>query len=424
MKDKKPNSEELKRVEKQISLLEKRIEEIKAMKKESGIEVSEEDLAKQVKINWLGKIQLINEVGELADKDIYCIFELVNGKLEKRYYDEDENLLGTKEQLYAHISIEDELASGLEDDEKKEKEQERIQHELEEMDEEEALKGAKNKEELAKEQERLKEEEKQEEKAKGPQLPEKRVARLTGPKIDLVEQKVDNVILANKIGLEGKYIQFVRIDELPKELISDLKLAELGQQFIPIEIYSDGTANVIGEDKLKFSTLEGSNSTNEQTTMNNDGSRRQEQGIVTFDIPGTNNCITIGFDEQNTSSPFYEAKFGTRDIEQPSEVLYDELETVNEGPLKKEKEAGFAQINNTEGLYEASKGNVTKSDAEKFAKAMGWYKYNKQGNVLGPDLERAEEYLKNNSIGDKSVKELIEEADVKTLGPAESPRPH
>ena len=407
--------EKLKINEKEIALVEKRINEIKAMKEKAGIEVNEDELAKQIQVNWLGKLQLINEVGELADKDVYITFEMVDGQMQLRYYDEDQRLLGVQQAIDKDIILASTLST-LEPDK-----QDEIKEWLEESDKEKAQEEAKDLEQLKEEQKHL--QEMQEKEHEGPQLTQKQVNSLTGPKIDL-NQKVDNVTLADKVDLDGKYIQFVDIDAA-KELIPDLNVEELGQQFIPIEILQDGSANVVGEDKLKFSTMEGSNSTNEQTTMNNDGSRRQEQGIVTFDIPRTNNCITIGFDEQGTSSPFYEAKFGTRDIEQPSEVLYDELETVNEGPLKQEKEKAFAQMNNTEGVYEASKEEPNDEQAKRFIEKSGMFWTYDENGKREYDIEQAKRYLRENSIGDQNIEELIEQADDEFGRPlGESNDPH
>lgn len=407
MKEKEENNFDRKKaIADMQNLKAKVIGEIKAdMLAKGQTEIDEERLNDMVTIKYLGKIGLANEQGELIESDWYAAIEQIGGQLQIIYYDENQNILGKQIGMDGDIIPTEDALIETKKGFEKPKEMEELQQE--------DIEKAKTLEELEEEQRRVEQNKKQE----GPQLTKKQVESLGGPKIDL-NQQVDNMTLAQKIELDGTHIKFVSIDEA-KKLIPDLELDELGQQFIPLEIYSNGTANVIGEDKLKYSTLEGSNNTNEQTTMNNDGSRKQEQGIVTFDIAGTRNCITVGFDELNTSSPFYEAKFGTRDVEQPSEVLYDELETVYEGPLKQEKEKAFAQMNNTEGMYEASREIVTEEQAERFAKASGWYVFDKNGNVAGPDIEKATVYLKENSIGDNSVEELIEQANdgAKTRGP-------
>ena len=263
------------------------------------------------------------------------------------------------------------------------------------------IEKAKTLEQLQEEQ--RKEEEEQAKKA-GPQLTKEQVNRLSGPKIALSQPVDKDIALKNKIGLQGDYIQFIDINEARK-LIPDLDIAELGQQFLPIEILPNGTANVVSEDNMRFSTIKGSNSTEYSISENNDGTRGLDQSIVTFAIPGTNNYISVGFNEQHTSDPYYEVKFQTIDRDSNrmggEELLQSLIGTIEDPDQHNERR------NNTEGQLKYTKELVTEEQAEKYAKSEGIYLEDSRN----PDLKTAREELERLAVGGKSVNDIVQESE-------------
>ena len=319
-------------IEEMKALKANRIDEIKRMITDKGeIQTGEQSIDEAITVKYLGKMEFVNEQGELIDKDVFIMIEEHSGQFQIRYYAEDQKLLGIQRTLDEDIIPSGEMLGKLPEKMKNiEKEDIEEAKTLEELEEEQRQE---EQEKGAGEQETGQEEQAEEEPQQlpgvdeGPQLSSEEVNALAGQKIDL-NQQVDNVTLAQKMDIEGAFIKFVVADDPNlKRFLPDLDLSALGQKFIPLQIFPDGTANVIGEEKLAFSTIEGTNSTKEQSTMNSDGVRTKEQGIETYNIPGTNNCITIGWDEGDINSPFYEAKFGTRVPDRGNEVNYDELQT-------------------------------------------------------------------------------------------------
>lgn len=387
----KSSTSEKKISQKMEDLRNARIEQIKRdnIANGNGTPVNEEDFNKRIEIKYLGKMEFVNEIGEIVEKDVFISIEQEGG-IYIKYYDEDQKLLGVQRTIEEDIIPSATMIGKLPEKLK----------EVEEKDIEEA-----------KTIEQVKEEEKgKEEKEKGPQLTQKQVNSLDGPKADL-NQKVDGITLAGAIGLEGKYIQLIDIDRA-KELIPDLELPKTGQRFIPIEIYPNGTANVVGEDKLKFSNIEGTNSAQEHTTMNNEGNKELEQNIETFNIVNKAgmHCITLSFDE-NISSPYYELEYAYRDKENPTQMFSTQLETVHEGPLKSADEAEEARHDYEEGETKAIKETVSRQQAEELARAKGWYTFDQYGNKIGLNIDAATKYLEENSRGNKSVQELIDEVN-------------
>lgn len=373
--------------------------------------IDEAKLSELISVKYLGKIELVNEKGELIEKAWFLVQEPF-GNFEYKYYVEGENYQEAEFLAAQKTENDNDIMLSTELSDKSEKEQQKIKEQIENKDIEQAKTEKELEEEEAKQLPGLNDE---------PQLSQKEVNKLAGPKIDL-NQKVDGITLAESIGLTGQYIQFVDIDKV-RQLIPDFEISSTEQEFIPIEILTNGTANVVGEDKLEFSSIEGGSSAIEHVTMNNEGNRQREQNIETFNIVnrGRVHTISIGFDE-DINSPYYEAKYGVRDKEQSSEVAYSQLETVHEGPLKSTSEAEEERHEYTEGETKGIKEVVTEEDAERYAKAKGLYKYDSEGNA-SLDLETAAEELENESIGGKNIEEIIQEADdsAMQIGPKNNP---
>ena len=349
---------------------------------------------------------------ELVETKIVINVRSENGETQVKYYDENADLLGVK--------INGEIILAEKHSEKTIEEQKRIKSLLKEID----INKAKTLEQLEKEREQEEniKVQQQEEKENKPQLTAEQVKTLGGHKVAL-NQIVEAETLGNAIGLSGDYIQLIDVDKA-KELIPELQIST-SQRYIPIEIFSDGTANIIGEDKLKQSSIEGTNSTKENITKNNEGNRQREQNVETFDIvkKGGKNTISIGFDENNVNSPFYEIKYGQRDEQDAREVVYTQLESKYEPPLKSEKETEEERQDATEGITKGSEEQVTRDDAERYARTIGLYSYDINGNA-SLDTDKATEILKELSRGGNNVKEIIQDAEdnVKQPGPQNNRR--
>lgn len=445
------NFDRKKVIEEMEALKAKRIDEIKRdIIGRNEIEVDEEGLNKAVIAKYLGKMEFVNEQGELVDKDVFILIEEHSGQFQVRYYDEDQKLLGIQRTLDEDIipsgdmigklpeEMKESEGKDIEDaktlDELKEEQKQEEQEKTEEVQEEQQLPG-------------LEDEKKQE----GSQLTKAQVNKMAGPKTRL-NQVVNGRTLANTIGLTGMYIQLVDADTVRK-MIPDAKIP-VGQRNVPIEIYPDGTANVIGEDKLKCSSLEGRTSTKEHTTVTNDGKVQNEQNIETFNIVSTGGMetIAIGYDENYSGKNQQEIKYGVRDREDPTKIAYSELETVHNDPkqdsdaqeYRKEATKGINKGTDTIERAEEHQGcgddleaedvdanknnnNVHEEDAIRYARAKGLYMVDYYGNATGYDLQTAKEELEQLYSEGKDIDQIIEEVEeeeVKTLGPGENPRPH
>lgn len=426
------NFDRKKVIEDMKKLKSKIVADIKARMLANGeTKIDEENLAESVTIKYLGKIGLVNEQGELIESDWYAAIEQIGGELQIVYYDEQQNVLGRQLGIDGEVIPSEGALIENEKGYQKPKEMENLKEEVEQ----------------AKTLEQLEQEQMQTERQKQHlQLTQKQVNSLTGPKINLNDFVDNNVTLSKKMGIQGEHIQFVDIDKLKAMDIPGFKApAELGQRFMPIAISSNGTATVVEEDKLKFSTLEGGNASIERDSMNSDGAEKQEQGIVTFNIPGTNNAITIHWDDElGTSSPFYEASFLTRAPDNKGHL--DEL--TNEGHLKKDNKAHMECIWNTEGEYEGiievDRLTVTEELAKKYAEIRDYQKYDAEGNPtldIGKaraELEQKAEVMKESTRGsDREEKPSIygfvkqaqrekeeRNADAKELGPSDMRRPY
>jgi len=381
------------------TLRDKKISEIKLRNK---TETKKEE--EQVTIKYLGKMEFSNNKGEMIEQDVFMTIEEVNGEFQYRYYDENMNLIGIQRTINENILLATALSG------KTEKEQKSILESLESKDKDEA----KTLEEL---EEQSKNAEKQHniENSSEPQLSQIQVNRLkgNGPKVEL-NQIIDGETLGNVIGVEGKYMQLIDADEARK-LIPDFELTT-NQKVVPIEIYSNGTANIIGEDKLEYSAIEGNNSTEEYFTMKNDGTVENKQNIETFNIVSKGDTyrhtIAIGYDE-NFKTPL-EAKYGR-------DGVYTELETVHEGPLEQDDAVRQYQKEATG----VDKPRDTMDLAvERYAKAMNIRVIDEHGFPTPEyDLEAAREELESrlNENPETTVEDLIEN-EQKQPGPQNNKR--
>lgn len=394
-------------IEEMKQLKSKRITEVIETNKQNGIKTDLAKLESQITIKYLGKIELVNEAGEIVEKDVFLSLEELNGQMIIRYYDESQRMLAIQLTEEGEIMPSEQLAKSLTEHSPKEEKEKagKTLNNLKEADKEKA-----------KTQEELEEEQKQID-IKGPQLTKEDVNRLNGPTIAL-DQQVDNMTLGNKLNIEGKYIKFVDIDQA-KKLIPDLDIDELGQEFLPIEIAADGTANAISEDIMRFSTLKGSNSTERSITENNDGTRALDQSIVTFEIPGTHNYISVGFNEQHVIDPYYEVRFQTIDRDS-NKMGGEELKQEDIGTIEDPTAHNERRIN-TEGQLKYTKELVTEEQAEKYAKSAGIFE---EGRKL--DIDRARKELEYLATGGKSVEEIVQEAEEeqRVPGPLDSEMPH
>ena len=380
----------------------KRISEISNFNKKYGIsteEVCQAEISKAITIKYLGKMEFTVEgKEELIEKDVYMTVEEIDGQYQIRYYDENQKFLGMQRTIDEELLLSEEF-SFKELDEQKE-----IAQKLDGANKEEA----KTLEEL--EEEQAKEKNPSEENlkiAKNEQiLTKSQVDSLNGPKVKC-DQIVDGETLGNVIGTEGDSIQFVDADMLRK-VMPNVEIPS-NQRTIPIDVFPDGSAKLIGEDKLQFSTLEGTNSQEDHFTMTNEGKLRNEQNIETFNImsKGKMHTIGIGYDE-NFSTPL-EAKYGRRDITNPKDIAYAELETVHEGPLKQDDKTQEYQKVET-GIYKGEESIEVAT--EKFAKAMNIRMRDVNGYPTGEyDLDLARQKLEKlwDENPDATLEELIEE---------------
>ncbi len=272
-------------------------------------------------------------------------------------------------------------------------------------------------------------------------LTKQQIDRMEGPQTAL-NQEINGRTLGNIIQLTGKYIKMVDADTLRREL-PDIEIPASSRN-VPVEVYENGSAKVIGEDKLKLSHLEAKHSTEEQVTVRHDGTVAEEQNIETFDIvaSGGVNTISVGYDEQFKAQQQHEIKFGERDITNPTRIAYTELKSTYEyeeqdhGTRQYKKETGKYKgeetIERAQGDEECLKNEkmsvenvdsnpnnniVHDEDVLRYANAMAIYK---DGTRL-PDLEKARkelEYIVTNNP-DKTVDDIIKqrEEEEKTLGP-------
>ena len=395
-------------IEEMEALKSKRIYEIKKdIIGRDELEADENALNKAVTIKYLGKMEFINEQGELVDKDVFISVEEHSGQFQIRYYDEDQKLLGIQRAFDENIIPSGDMIDKLPEEMNKLEKQD-----IEEAKSLEELKEEQNQEEQQTEEEQQAQQEPQKlpgTEDEDPQLNKTQTNNLKGPKISL-NQIVDEEPLRNIIGLDGKYLQIVDADIIRK-LIPDIKIPT-SQRTIPIEIFPDGTANVIGEDKLQLSKQEGLNSTTEHLTATNEGAIRQESNIETFNITrkGGMHTIAIGFDE-NGGTPL-EAKYGWRDIENPNEITYAELETVHDGPTQQDQDTKEFKEDASDGVNKSE--TIAREDAERYARAKGLYVFDYYGNQIGYDLETAKQEISEDG---RPVDKIINDLDVKTKEP-------
>lgn len=429
------------------------IEEMKALHAQRSNEIDIYNLQKpketQIQfeqIKYLGTMEFtVAGREELVEKNVYISIERVNGNLEYRYYDQNMQLLGVQKT----ISKQEMELLGIENDiilskkiieEMSPEEQARIKQELEGKDKQ----SAKTLRELEEQ-----EEQKSTKKRATAQIQKHQLDRMSGPKTELC-QVINGETLGNIIGLTGQYIKVVDADTLKKEF-PNLPVPQ-GLSRCVLEVFNNGTANMIGEDKLKLSKTEGQNPREAQTTIRSDGGVAEEQNIITFDIvksSGTS-VLSIGYDEQFNGKDQQEIKFGQRSRTDPTDIMYTELQIIHE-ESRQDTEVEQYRKDTTEGVNKADNSNRRATNHEKceelgveavdsdpnnnepheedvlkFARAFNICILDDHGYPTGEyDLKRAEEQLTElmQENSDKSVEEIIEmkeQEEVKTLGPEDN----
>lgn len=389
-----------------IKIMDKLKQDINASEEK---EFDEKKFSDIVTVKYLGKIELINEQGELIEKDWYAVIEQQGSQLQITYYDENQEFLGQQMGMDGDIVPSESLMWNM-----PQKMNELKKEDIEKAKSIEQLKEEKNQEEQKNEVETIQEEQQLPGLQDDYQLSKEQVDSMSGPKTEL-NQIVDGKTLRNIIGLDGKYMQIVDVDKEREKLqkyIPDFEIPT-NQRTLPIEIFPDGTANVIGEDKLKFSNQEGLNSAEDHVTVTNEGTVRNEQNIETYNIAskGGMHTIAVGYDESG-GTPL-EVKYGWRDPENPTEIAYSELETVHEGPLQQDEDARLHQQDASAGI---DKGQDTiESAVEKYAIAMNIRKVDEHGYPTQEyDLDTAKQELEKRwtENPDATLDELIDEGQM------------
>lgn len=337
-------------------------------------------------IKYLGKIELVNELGEKIERDWYVVIEQVNGEFQITYYDENQQFLGIQKGIDGEIipsqsmmwERPDEMTNIKRDDIDNAPTLEKLEKGEEEAETETVLPGV--------EEEKIK-------------LTKAEVDRMSGP-MTFLNQEIEGVTLANAIGgLTGKYIKFVNADEIRK-MFPNVKIPA-NQRTVPLEVLPDGSANIIGDDKLAISQQEGTNSNREHTVVNEDGQMETQQMMETFKIVNKGESdmqeLSISYDE-NGGTPL-EIKYGWRDAN--NETVKVTLENVNSGRVT--DDVREYQQDTSEGNNKPS--NVSFEDCMRLAKTKGYYTTDEFGNSV-LDFVRAEEEIRKDG---RTVEEIIKD---------------
>lgn len=377
-------------------------------------EVQEQNIT----VKYLGKIGLQSEQGEIVDKDWYAVIEQDGGQVKITYYAENQIYLGYQMGMDGSIQSVWEMPEEMKQLKKEDIEEAKT---LEELEEAQKLTDKEPEPEKAQEEQGSEGEKQLPGVQEGPQLTSTQVDRMKGPKVSL-SQVVDGMILGSVIGLSGVQMQLIDAD-IARQLIPDLQIPT-GQRTVPIEIFSDGSANVIGDDKLQFSTVEGTNSTDQHVTTTNEGTVRSEQNLETYNIVSTGGMHTIAIGEDENGGKPHELKYGRRSVEEPDKISYTELETVHEGPLQQDDKTYQEQKSTEDGVY---KGQEDLEEAvRKYAIAMNIKECDEHGYPTGEyDLVTAKQELERrwSENPDLTLEELIDEGQ-KQQGPEEGPISH
>lgn len=404
------NTDEI--VTKGTNVREKYLVKIVEENAQKGIETDIEFLRKKITVRPLGEMDIEVE-GKKVKKVVFSLE--IEGEPVDKVYDEDFNFYAVKVKETGNTMLSEALSS------KPDVEQEQIKSSIQNL-----KWNAKTIDELADEKSKTRKEqdETDQEQAKQgetgteePQLPgleedemkltQAQVNRLSGagPKTSL-GNIVDGVTLRERIGLTGSFIQMVDADRL-SQWFPDLAI-HVTQTTVPLEIYPNGTARVIGEEELEYA---GSNGRNEKATVTSRGDIEKRNAVDEFYIRSRgreNDRITVERGENG---------------EMPQSVSYGrenentQLESVHEGPLEQDEDTSRHQADTSQGT---EKGKVSRKDVEKYARATGrFYVFDGQGNVIGMDLEAAEQEILEDG---RPVDQMIDELDVRVLGPQEDPR--
>ena len=369
--------------------------------KNNGIEIDEADLREQITIKPLGQIE-IQVDGETVKKDVFFIE--IKGEEIGKIYDEDLAFIAAMNKGQKDIMLSLELSS------KPETEQTRLKEKLVEMDPNSAktIKNLEDDKESEKGEEPENDSGTQEGTLPGIEedeeinLTKAEVDRMSGP-MTFLNQEIEGATMANVIGgLTGAYIKFVNADEIRK-IFPNVRIPA-NQRTVPLEVFPDGSARKIGEDKLALSQQEGTNSNREHTVLNEDGQMEAQQMMETFKIVNKGNRdmqeISISYDE-NGGKPL-EIQYGWRNSN--NETVKVTLENVNSGRV--------TDNGTREDQSDTSYGNDKPSrrrneDCIKLAKAKGYYIAGESGNPV-LDVKRASEELSQDG---RPVDEIIREYD-------------
>ena len=374
-------------------------EEMKA-KLISGEEITidEESLSQTITVKYLGKIELVGEYGEKIERDWYAIIEKVNDRESQiTYYDENQQFLGIQKvinEVYGEIipsqsmmwERPDEMTNIKRDDIDNAPTLEKLEKGEEEAETETVLPGV--------EEEKIK-------------LTKAEVDRMSGP-MTFLNQEIEGATLANAIGgLTGTYIKFVNADEI-RTMFKNAKIPG-NQRTVPLEVLPDGSANIIGDDKLAVSQQEGTNSNREHTVVNEDGQMENQQMMETFKIVNKGDRymqeLSISYDE-NGGTPL-EIQYGWRDAN--NETMKVTLENVNSGRVPDDDTRKYQQ-DTSAGNNKPS--NVSFEDCMRLAKTKGYYTTDEFGNSV-LDFVRAEEEIRKDG---RTLKEIIKDYNENEAG--------
>lgn len=288
-----------------------------------------------IEMRYIGKIKFFDEqIGKELELDAFMSVEQIGDELQYVFCAQNEG-----ETIYLGIKLEKRPAAiGMNFLSAKKEEQTKIATDLEKKWNE--RENTMTIEELVENQEGLEEKREQPEETSEEQvlpgvdeqetiLTKAQMDSLGGPKTRL-GQMVDGRTLGDTIGISGMCIQFVDADRA-REMCPEIEVKP-GQKYVPFSNKEDGSGTPIGDDKLSFSGLEGTNYSAENTTITNDGKVTKEQNVQTFNINALGEMsasISIGYDEANVGMDQQEIKFEFRNPENPNQKVSIELESVH-----------------------------------------------------------------------------------------------
>ena len=234
-----------------------------------------------IDIKYVGKIQLSElEDGQTLEKEVYVSIEEKNGIISYKYFDENQKLIG------------------IEQDEKIIGEQEKI-NKIKALNEETV---SLNKIKETQEQEKQEEQEEKQhsddkDKIEVP-LDQNISSKVTKKEEVDLNQVQQGETLRNLLGLDGEYTKIVLVNSSqvnaflpPEQRKSNLDC------FIALK--ENGESIVLGEDVLQYDANSGINPQEENTTINIDGTVKQEKVTSRYKIVNGNGkqYLSVGYDE-------------------------------------------------------------------------------------------------------------------------------